>query len=305
MKKILTIALCFMLTTCVVAQNEYMSISMANSNPQSTKNTEALLLLRKRLASVVANSGLGMADYCGIVMFPTISITNKQMIEGGMRKIVVYDIDLSIFVSQMITGADFNYINISLRGEGYTEETAMVSAVNRITNNDERLTNFFINTKNKILNYYRNNLKTIITKANTLAQMQQYEEAIALLYSYPETLSREYEDIAKEMRRIYALYQQKNCREILQKARGEYATGNYDEAILWLNQIDMLSPCAEETNILTNKIKSAVDADRRQEFEMYQQQLRNEADIEKQRIKAIENIVTAYYKQSSKCYFIF
>lgn len=305
MKKILTIAVCFMLATCVVAQNEYLPISMASSNLQSTNNGDALLLLRKRLASVVASSGLGLADYSGVVMSPTISITNKQVMEGGMRKMVVYDIDLSIVMSQIITGVDFNSINISLRGEGYTEEAAIVSAINRITNNDGRIMDFFINTKNKIFNYYRYNLKAIIAKANTLAQMQQYEEAIALLYSCPETLSREYEDIAKEMRRIYALYQQKNCREILQKARGEYAIGNYDGAILWLNQIDMLSPCAEETRILTNKIRSTVDAERRKEFEMYQQQLKNEADIEKLRIKAIDNIVTAYYKQSSKYYFIF
>lgn len=305
MKKVLMIAICLMLTTYMAAQNEFLSISMANPNLQTSKDAEALLLLRRKMASIMTASGLGMADYCGIVMFPNISITNKQVIEGGMRKITVYDIDLSIVVSQIITGADFNSVNINLRGEGFTEEAAVMSAINKISTNDKQLVSFFVETKNKILDYYRANVKSIIMKANTLAQMQQYDESIALLYSYPETLSAEYSDITNEMKRIYAQYQKKNCREIMQKARGEYAVGDYTEAIFWLNQIDMLSPCADEAQTLTNKIKNSINAERQQELEIYQQQQRNEAEIKKLQIKAIENIVTAYYKQSSKCYFIF
>ena len=306
MKRILTIVLCLIAAIGCSAGDVRLSISMAVPQQQEYgKNRDAFLLFRKKLSTAMAASGLGMADYSGLVVCPTITVTNKQVIEGGMRKITVYDIDVSLIVMQAVMGTDFNSTNLSLRGEGYTEEAAFMSAINKLPATDQRLVSFFDATKAKVLDYYRHNADVIIAKARTLAHMQQYEEAMALLYSYPETIMPEYGSVANEMKSIYDQYQRKSCNEFLQQARGQYALGNYDEAVFWLNRIDMLSPCAGEAKAMANNIKNSIDAKERQQMALYQQQLKNEADIRKQRIKTIGDIAVAFLKRSPKYHFIF
>ncbi len=78
-----------------------------------------------------------------------------------------------------------------------------------------------------------------------MAGMQQFDEAMALLASCPETLPR-YKAVAVAMKEIYAAYRQKACGDILQKARGACALGNYEESVQWLDEIDMGSPCAND-----------------------------------------------------------
>ena len=191
-----------------------------------------------------------------------------------------------------------------MRGEGYTKDAAILAAIRSLSAKDKRLIMFFSETKTQILDYYRNNVQVFITKAKTLASMQQYDKAVTLLASYPENL-KQYGQVAVTMKEIYTMYQQKVCSDILQKARGAYTIGNYEEAVQWLNEIDMSSPCAKEAKLLASQIKQAIDAELAQKITLYQQQMQTAASIEKRRIQAIENIVTSYYKNQPEYYFVF
>lgn len=293
-----------MVIPSMMAQSENLSIAVAVSKQQMTEKAEILQLMKNKLSSAMAESKVGIANYSGIIVSPTTTITNRHIVEGGMRNITIYDIDLSLTVSQVITGSEFNAINITLRGEGYTKDAAILAAIRSLSAKDKRLIMFFSETKTQILDYYRNNVQVFITKAKTLASMQQYDKAVTLLASYPENL-KQYGQVAVTMKEIYTMYQQKVCSDILQKARGAYTIGNYEEAVQWLNEIDMSSPCAKEAKLLASQIKQAIDAELAQKITLYQQQMQTAASIEKRRIQAIENIVTSYYKNLPEYYFVF
>lgn len=304
MKRLLIIIACALTGFAAHAENERLTLAVAVDKQQMTDNAEVLRLLVNKLTSAMSAAGCGTAAYSSTVVSPATTTTARETIETAMRKIIVYDVDLTINVSQIITNAGINAVSINLRGEGYSEKAAMMSAINKLSTNDNRLRTFFTDTKAKILKYYTDNRKNIINKAHTLASMEQYEEAMALLTSYPETISG-YDDVLKEMNNVYSLYQQKNCNELLQKANGAYAVGNYEEAVEWLNLIDGLSPCAGEAEALTSKIKKSTDEEKRQSIALYQQQMKTAADIEKRRIQACENIAVAYYKSRTSLYFVF
>ena len=293
-----------MVIPSMMAQSENLSIAVAVSKQQMTEKAEILQLMKNKLSSAMAESKVGIANYSGIIVSPTTTITNRHIVEGGMSNITIYDIDLSLTVSQVITGSEFNAINITLRGEGYTKDAAILAAIRSLSAKDKRLIMFFSETKTQILDYYRNNVQVFITKAKTLASMQQYDKAVTLLASYPENL-KQYGQVAVTMKEIYTMYQQKVCSDILQKARGAYTIGNYEEAVQWLNEIDMSSPCAKEAKLLASQIKQAIDAELAQKITLYQQQMQTAASIEKRRIQAIENIVTSYYKNQPEYYFVF
>lgn len=288
----------------VTAQNVDLPIAVAQSRQQMTENVDVLQLLRGKLSTAMTENGMGMADYSGIIVSPQTTITNKNVVEGGMKNIYIYDVDLSLAVSQVITGTVFYSVNLTLRGEGYSKDGAIMASIRNLSGNDKRLTTFFSEARTRILNYYKSNTPNILTKAKTLANMQQFEEAIALLASYPETLPQ-YKTVAVAMENIYATYQRKACNDFLQKAKGAYALGDYEESVQWLNEIDMSSPCAKDAAKLAAQIKQSIKAEQAQLLSLYEKQMQSEANIEKQRLQAIENMATAYYKNQPEYYFVF
>lgn len=304
MKKILILAVFLVSLMPSRAQNEVINMALAVPRQQMTANADVLRVLKSKLSAALAAGGCAQTDYGGIVISPMTTVSGKQMIEGGMRTISVYDVNLTVSVSNIISGTGFNTMSMDVRGEGYSEREALMSAINKMSNNDARLVKFFLETRRKIVDYYTGNRKSIMTQAKTLANMQQYDEALALLSSYPMNISG-YDEVANAMTDIYDMYMRDVCSQLLQQANGAFAAGNYEEAIASLNMIDMQSPCAGDVRTLTEKIKREVDAEKRQAIELYLQEMRTAADIQKRRVKAIENIAVAYYQNQPDFYFVF
>lgn len=304
MKKILILAVFLVSLMPSRAQNEVINMALAVPRQQMTANADVLRVLKSKLSAALAAGGCAQTDYGGIAISPMTTVSGKQMIEGGMRTISVYDVNLTVSVSNIISGTGFNTMSMDLRGEGYSEREALMSSINKMSNNDARLVKFFLETRRKIVDYYTGNRKSIMTQAKTLANMQQYDEALALLSSYPMNISG-YDEVANAMTDIYDMYMRDVCSQLLQQANGAFAAGNYEEAIASLNMIDMQSPCAGDVRTLTEKIKREVDAEKRQAIELYLQEMRTAADIQKRRVKAIENIAVAYYQNQPDFYFVF
>lgn len=304
MKKFFVAFLAMLTYVSVMAQRVDLPIAVAGQRSQMTDDEGTLQLLKNKLSASMTEAGFGMANYSGIIVSPNTTITNMNVVEGGMRKIFIYDINLSLDVSQVITGTVFYSVNLSLRGEGYTKEAAIMASIRNIDDKDKRLSSFFSEARKRIFNYYENNTQNIITKARTLSGVQQYDEALALLASYPETLPK-YKLVATATMEIYAQYQKKACRDIIQKANGAYAVGNYDEAVQWLNEVDMSSPCANDASVLTSNIKKSITTEQAQAIALYEKQMKSEESIEKQRLKTIENIAIGYYKNQPDYYYVF
>ena len=75
-------------------------------------------------------------------------------------------------------------------------------------------------------------------------------------------------------------------------------------AVEYLQQVDMTSPCATEAKMLCAKIRQSKDAEARHAAELLERQFQREADVEKQRIKAVRDIAVAYCKRRTDVYFI-
>lgn len=66
----------------------------------------------------------------------------------------------------------------------------------------------------------------------------------------------------------------------------------------------MQSPCAEEARRLASDIRRHIDDERAGELDFMKEQMRTEASIEKQRIKSIENVAKAYYRQRTNYVYV-
>lgn len=302
MKKILMIiAILVSSTFSALAQSLEIAFALPSDNGRLSENTAKML--RSKLLPVMTENGVEPAKVSSIAIKPEISFVNKQVVEGGMRNIHTSDIQFNFICTHLITNTTFASGVITVRGDGFDDDDAIKNAISKLSSQDWRLTNFIISAKSKIVDYYQRNLNSIISRAHTFSNIQQYEEALALLFSCPTTING-YARINEEITSIYRQYQKQVCSDILQKARTEYANGNYGASAEYLQQIDMVSPCASEAKQLCSQIKASRDAEAKRMIALIERQAQREADVEKQRIKAARDAAIAYYKKRTDVYFI-
>lgn len=278
-------------------------MSVAVRSGQADLDDGSLKILGQKLRTALASNGIMSDGYSGIVVCPSVAVGGKRMIEGRMRSITVFDFLLTVSVEHAGTGAEFGSVSIDLRGEGHSEKEACMSAVRKLNPSDKRLTGLLKAGGKRVTDYYAKNTSALITMARTKAGMKDYESALALLSQYPVSLP-DYGGVAKAMTEIYAKWQADMCGQTVQKARAAYSTGDYDAAASLLAEVDMQSPCAEEARRLASDIRRHIDDERAGELEFMKEQMRTEASIEKQRIKSIENVAKAYYRQRTNYVYV-
>ncbi len=302
MKRILL--LMALLTSCfsaISAQGIEIAFALPSGNDQLSGNTAKIL--RIKFLPVMTENGVETAEVSTIAIKPEISFVNRQVVEGGMRNIHTSDIQFNFICTNLVTSTTFASCAITVRGEGANDDDAIKNALSKVSAEDRRLATFIRTAKDKITDYYQRNLNSVISRARTFANIQQYGEGLALLFSCPATISG-YAKVNNEITTIYRQYQTHECNNIIQKARAEYSNGNFDAAVEYLQQIDMTSSCADEAKQLCVQIKQTKDAEAKRAIELIERKSQRETDIEKTKIKAARDVAVAYCKRRTDVYFV-
>lgn len=300
-KTLLALAMIFCSLSELSAQGVEMAFAIPSDSEQLSDNTAKML--RSKLLPAMTENGVETAEVSTIAIKPEISFVNRQVVEGGMRNIHTSDIQFNFVCTNLATSTTYASCVITVRGEGFSDDDMVKSALSKLSAQNPRLVSFIGKAKEKINDYYQRNLSAVLSRAKTFADMQQYGEALALLFSCPATIS-DYAKVNDAITAIYRQYQTRECGSILQQARAEYANGNYTAATEYLQQIDMTSSCANEAKQLCTQIKKSRDAEARQAAELMEKQAQHEADMEKQRIKAARDVAVAYCKKRTDVYFV-
>lgn len=285
----------------ISAQGIEVAFALPSGSEQLSTNT-AKMLRSKILPAMTAN-GVETAEVSTIAIKPEISFVDRQVVEGGMRNIHTSNIQFNFVCMNLLTGTTFASCIVTIRGEGFSDDDAIKNALSKLSSQERKLTDFIKTSKAKIIDYYQRNLNSVISRAHAFANIQQYGEGLALLFSCPSTIS-DYANINKEIASIYRQYQTQECSNTIQKAHVEYTNGNYEAAAEYLQQIDMTSSCAAEAKALCAKIKQSRDTEAKRAIEVIERQAQREAELDKQRIKAARDIAVAYCKRRTDVYFV-
>ena len=202
------------------------------------------------------------------------------------------ELGITVTVRNMITNTVFNTMQIASKGEGYSDNEAKRSAINKIDALNTDYSRFVEATKMKISDYYRNNTVSLITKANTLA----------LLSTYPESLPG-YTKVSNAMVSIFKKCQTQYCSQILLSAQAAYSKHDYTEAAELVSMIDAQSSCAAQAKALLNSIKKGMDKQYNDIIAMEKEKIRSDERIKSAQIKAIKDIATAYFKRQTEYIF--
>ena len=300
MKKILLLAIALMQLMYASGQ---IAFSIAVPKQDLTANKDFLSMLSTKLTSAMSASDIRHADYCPIVLIPTTVISDRQTIEGGMKAINVCEIELNLSVRHIILGTGFAETSIQIKGEGYSEQQAVMSALRKLTASDSRLQKFFADAAIKVADYYATKTQSIINQANTLAVQQKYDAALTLLECYPKDIE-DYDKVLKAMEGIYKQYQTNKCNQILQTAKGYIALLEYDAALSLLVSIDTQSSCAPDAQTLIKDIETKIKKEIEKQEAIEKQERENEFELKKRAISAVENVAKAYCQKQDSYFYI-
>lgn len=293
MRKIVGILLC-LFSFAVYAQHDTdITIGVVVPQTQSELDSKSFHLLATRLENVMGTIGISSSVNDGIILYPEVNILSKQLVEGGLRNITIVELELSLFVKQVMTQTLFGSCSKVLKGSGRTFSDAVCNAFINIKPQDEVYGNFLKQSKEKIVRYYWDNKDNIINQARKLGTAQQYEEALALLMTYPQNLNGA-EDVWKAAVDIYKKYQNQKCSQLILQAKGFVTSQDYDEAISVLSQIDVESSCYSEALNILKQIDKSIRDDQREEKEFINKLIDQEFDLKTRRIDAIKSVASAF-----------
>jgi hypothetical protein len=304
MKKIIYLLALILLFNNAKSQSvkDFGKISISVVMPNQTEFLDATQIskLEAKITQIVANSGLTSSGYNTFIIYPIFSINDVSVVESGMQDMSVATCELNLFIKQIDNNIIFSSVSKQLKGNGKDKKSAISSALQKISTNDPDYKKFIENGKQKIINYYQSNCNDIIKKSESLMKMQKYEEAIGVLMAIPEVITECYQKSSIKAAEVYKAYQNHNCASQIQLAKTNIANKNYTQALKTLAQIDPNSNCYKEAGSLVKSIESKISEEDKKQWDFMVTQYKDAVSLEKQRIDAVKEIATSYYKSQTK-----
>lgn len=296
MKKIIILLLGILLCLPIMAQsNLSIGLVMPREELDGVK-PDAYKLLQTKIEKALTASGVAMhgGDF---VMYPIVTVVDENLIEGGIKNFFKVKINLTLKVANLNTKTVFSSESWTLTGTAERIKTdAVRNAFSQFKSSDPNFRAFIEGSQKKICEYYESSKDEIFTKASTLASTGNYDEAIALLSSYPSQVSG-YNEAQQLVQKIYLQYINANAASIMNKARSAYAIKDYEFAVNLAAQIPSNSSHYNEAKTLINQIRSTVEKEHNAANARAMKALELAADVQKTRINAAASVARAYYSR--------
>ena len=304
MKKPLFIVTFLFLSLISMAQNidDIGKIALSVVMPTNTDKLKPseFAKLESKIQQLTAKHGISGSDYnTNFVIAPKFEIYEDEVLNAGLSVKTLVKGELSLYVSQASNSLIFNTVSLIIKGVGENRDKAILNAISNIDVNNKDLNTFFVEAKEKIIQYYMSNCEQISNKADALIKKHDYQGAIGLLMTVPEEVSC-YDNIQQKTIEAYKAYQNQKCSMQIQEAKTTLAKNYYRDALDILSQIDPSANCYKEAETLIKKAEDKVDAQARNQFAIRMKIYNDNIALENQRIQAAKEIAIEYYRNQPK-----
>lgn len=256
--------------------------------------------LQAKLKSALTYVGVAAGDYdCQFFIAGRFDHAFSDQ-AGGVGGKVLVKTDLQLAICDGEGQKVYATTTIPLKGVGNTDQQALVKALSGLNARNPEFANFVENAKAKIINYFNNNYKTYISKANLALKARNYDEALYWSTAIPECCN----GYAEAMALSNSIYTDKINYDgdmLLAQAEGAWAADPTSkgaaEAYSYLSQIDPSAACWAKAKALGQKISATVKED--YDFET-KEKYRDSVALEKQRIQAAKEVGVAWAQNQPK-----
>ncbi len=216
-------------------------------------------ILNMKMMQIITTNGFGSTSY-RYALVPNIVILDKQ-IAPTVPAMYSIEFELSIYVVDITEGVIVEESSLLLKGVDRVEGRAYASALSQLNPRSPQMKIFMDNARTSILDYYTTRTTTLLKKAETLAEMERYEEAMTVLSPIPESVD-EYPQVAEAIVAIYKKKLDKEAKIALQRVEILRSKEKFDEALDELATIDPASNYWDDANAQINKTIEAIERKR-------------------------------------------
>ena len=204
--------------------------------------------------------------------------------------------EISVYVVAVAEQTIIAETAVPVRGIGASESKAYISAINRLSPRTPAMRNFMNSCRERIVDYYAQRVPVLIAKAQSLADREQYVEAVAVLDAIPESVP-EYASVASLKVELATQLLDRVAETAMQRAKVEMVKGNYAEAMDALVAVNPASNKAKEAYAMIDQVAAKMSEAERaareaelarleQEREASQRAFDNQMVLEKMRLEA-------------------
>lgn len=254
----------------------------------------AVSSLQNKLNQIVSASGIGSFDqYSQFCILVSVDKLTSNIV-GGAPPMFAQTLGFTFSVVDQLNLNIISSTTVEAKGAGTNEAKAYIQCIKQLNAQSPQLKTFMSQARTKIITYYTENCDRIIAKANTLAAMKDYEQALFLITQIPDLCTDCYAKASKATLPIFQKYVDELCVRNLAQAKSIWAANQNAQgaemAGEYLANIYPDAKCYGDAQILYKEIKGKVLADWKFVMKIYQ----DGVDLESQRIKAIRDIGVAY-----------
>ncbi len=233
-------------------------------------------MLNMKLTQMVTANGFSSTAY-RYALVPNVVMISKSVTATAPAMYVV-EFELSLFVFDTAEGVTLAETSMVLRGLNKVENKAFISALNGIKPASPQLKAFMEKAKNAILDYYTTRTLSLLKRAQSLSEMEQYDEAMAILAPIPESVA-EYDQVSEALVAIYKKRLDREAVVIMQSVNRLTSEQKYDEALDELAKVATASNYWDDANKQIDAIIAKMEAAKRAALEA--EKMRLDAQIAK------------------------
>lgn len=271
-------------------------IMVAVDNSDETLSPANVKYLDSKLQQLVSYRGFGSkAELSHLCLVASVSETGDKQVISGNRPLVTGSFDVTIVLTNVLSGERFGADNITVSGSGNNEARMIQGAMSQINPANSDLQRFIQNSCVKVFDYYRSHIPSIIAQAKALSQRGEYNDALYLLSTVPPCVEG-YDTIGSVMLATYQEYLNVDCNQKLMAARAAWEASQNEEgarvAAGYIAAIDPRSACYEEARELLDKISARIDENLRriiaredEDRALEHELIRGEADLKRKQVE--------------------
>ncbi len=298
MKRIIICLLLLAIAATTFAQtvNDIGKIALSVSMPATLEGLDAsqgTKLATKITQIVSANGVVASPGKNTFTLYPTFTINESSVVEGGLSKLTVTKTELGLVIRQTDTNTIFSSTTKAISGSGNSVLLSITNAISKISSGDLQFKQFIETAKTKIVQYYDAQCDQILSKSESLMLVQDYEQSLALLMSIPQEVNC-YLKIQERSMLIYQALQNQKCAKQIQSAKATLAANKFSEVLDMLGEIDPAASCFAEAQTLLKDIGSKISAEEKKEWDLLMTRYKDAVELEKVRINAIKEIAVSY-----------
>ncbi len=284
----------FALCQKAVAQECEIGIDVAVMEQDESIPEAAAQVFTNSINRVATDGGMSLsAPYNQFYLTARFDVLDKHIVSGAPRQ-VVYNLGVTYYIVDNVNRKKFSSSYVEVNGVGTNETKALISAFRHLNAQDAKVKKMLSEGRTKILNYFNEQYPAILKEAQRLADLQQFDQAIAMCVSIP-TCSAGGDQAVQTGLKIYNRYRDRINLQQLNKARALWAATQTQESAgevaELLSQIDPDAACYNDALALSKEIKAQVRSDLN--FEM-RQKYADSVKLEEQRIAALRAVGVAY-----------